>query len=63
MRILKEIGQRLIAALMIMCIFSGIVLMMCECADWKKQETVLLIGFGLFLIGTLPGIIISRREG
>lgn len=61
MRIVKEIGQKLIAALMVVCVFSGIILMMCESTDAKRQTTVTLIGFGLFILGMLPGMIIAWK--
>ena len=51
----------LFAILMMLCIMGGILLMMCECADWSKQLTSLLGGFCLFLLGTVPALIVSRR--
>ena len=62
MRVLKEIGQRIMALLMVACVFTGIILMMCECEDAKKQTVVLFVGFGLFLLGIAPGLIIGWRE-
>lgn len=40
----------------------GMVLMMCESPDMKSQIIVVLVGFGLFLIGTIPSIIKGARE-
>lgn len=48
---------------MFVCIISGIILMMCESEDWNTQRLTLFGGFSLFLVGILPGLIISLREG
>ena len=47
--------------LMMLCIMGGILLMMCESSDWNTQLTTMLCGFGLFLLGAIPGIVISAR--
>ena len=49
------------AILMMLCIVGGILLMMCENTDWDMQRASLLGGFGLFLLGAVPALIISRR--
>lgn len=54
--------ERLIAVIMMVCITSGIILMMCESDNTQMQYTSLFGGFGLFVLGTLPGVIISAIE-
>ena len=60
--IVIEVLERLIAVLMIVCVVSGIILMMCESNDTHTQYMTLFGGFGLFIMGALPGIIISAIE-
>ena len=60
---LREIAERITAVFMFVCIISGIILMMCESEDWNTQRLTLFGGFSLFLVGILPGVIISLREG
>lgn len=55
----REIGQRILAVLMMVCIFSGIILMMCESEDWVTQQRTLFGGMALFIIGAAPGLIVS----
>lgn len=62
-RKLREIAERITAVFMFVCIISGIILMMCESEDWNAQRLTLFGGFSLFLVGILPGVIISLREG
>jgi len=62
MKIFKEIVQGIVALLMIVCVFAGLFLMLCECEDMKKQVMVLFIGFGLFLLGVTPGLIVGLKE-
>lgn len=59
---LKEIGEKVFAVLMMLCIVCGIILMMCESEDWNTQRLTLFGGFALFLIGVAPGAIIAFRE-
>lgn len=59
---LREIAKRLLAVMMMLCIISGLILMMCESEDWTTQRLTLFGGFGLFLIGVAPGAIIAFRE-
>lgn len=54
--------ERLIAVIMMVCIASGIILMMCESDDTRTQIATLFGGFSLFVLGTLPGVIISAIE-
>lgn len=63
MRVIVKVWlERLLAALMMICIASGIILMMCESENAQTQYKTLFIGFGLFLIGVVPGMIIGWRE-
>lgn len=59
----REVLQKVFAGFMIVCIIAGIILMMCESEDWHTQIKTLLSGFGLFLVGAVPSVIISIREG
>lgn len=59
---IREFGQRVLAVIMMLCIITGIILMMCESEDWNTQRVTLLGGFALFLVGIAPGIIISLKE-
>ena len=59
---LREIGQKILAALMMVCIICGLLLMMCESDDWDTQRFTLFGGLGLFLLGMMPGVIISLRD-
>ena len=59
---IREFGQRVIAVIMMLCIISGIILMMCESEDWNTQRMTLIGGFCLFLIGIAPGVIVALRE-
>lgn len=54
--------ERLLAVAMMICVISGIILMLCESDDWNTQRTSLFFGFGLFILGILPGAIISWIE-
>lgn len=54
--------ERLLAVAMMICVISGIILMLCESDDWNTQRTSLFFGFGLFILGILPGAIISMIE-
>lgn len=54
--------ERLIAVIMMVCIASGIILMMCESEDARTQMATLFGGFSLFILGVLPGAIISAIE-
>lgn len=58
-RAIVTLCKGLIAVLMMFCVVSGVILMMCECPDWKTQRMTLFSGFGLFILGILPGAIIS----
>lgn len=58
----KEIGEKVIAVIMMLCIVCGIILMLCESEDMHMQIRTLFGGLCLFLIGILPGIFISARE-
>ena len=60
---LDKVLQAVFAGFLILCVFGGLVLMMCESDDWNTQRLTLLGGLALFLIGTLPGILISIRYG
>ena len=60
---IKEIGARVLSGMLLLCIACGILLMMCESEDWNTQLWTLCGGFGLFLIGAIPSIIISTRRG
>lgn len=51
--------ERLITVIMIICVMSGVILMMCESPDWETQRMTLFGGFGLFCLGVIPGVIIS----
>ena len=55
--------QAVFVGFLIICVFVGLVLMMCESADWNTQCSTLFGGLALFLIGTIPGILISVRYG
>ena len=59
---LRMIGERVVAVLMMACIICGLILMMCESDDWNTQKLTLFGGLGLFLLGVLPGIIVSLRD-
>lgn len=54
--------ERLIAVIMMVCIVSGIILMMCESEDSRTQIATLFGGFSLFVLGTLPGLLIAAIE-
>ena len=58
-RAIKAIMERLMIVFMMICVFSGIILMMCESPDWETQRMTLLGGFGLFLLGLAPAAIIA----
>ena len=58
-RAIKEVMERLMAVMMMICVISGIILMMCESPDWETQRMTLLGGFGLFLLGLAPAAIIA----
>ena len=58
---LMEIGTRVLAGLLFLCIVCGIILLMCESEDWNTQRLTLLGGFGLFMIGAIPSLIISSK--
>ena len=59
---IREFGQRVLAVIMMLCIITGIILMMCESEDWNTQKWTQLGGFGLFLIGVAPGVIVALNE-
>lgn len=59
----REIGERILAVLMAACIIFGLILMMCESADWNTQKLTLFGGAALFIIGIVPGVIISMKRG
>lgn len=59
----REIGKRALMCFFALCIICGILLMMCESEDWNTQKWTLLGGFGLFILGALPMVYISQREG
>lgn len=58
----KEIFERVIAVIMMLCIACGLILMLCESEDMHTQIRTLFGGLALFLIGILPGLFISARE-
>ena len=58
-RAIITVCERLIAVIMIVCVMSGVILMMCESPDWETQRMTLFGGFGLFCLGAIPGAIIS----
>ena len=58
----REIGERILAVLMAVCVICGLILMMCESEDWNTQRLTLFSGAALFFIGTLPGVIVSLRN-
>lgn len=58
-RAIVTLLEGLIAVVMILCVLSGIILMMCETDDPQAQYTSMIFGFGLFIMGVLPGAIIS----
>ena len=58
----REIGEKVLAVLMMLCIICGLILMMCESDDWNTQRLTLFGGLGLFMVGMAPGIIISLRD-
>lgn len=59
----REIGQKILMCFLVLCIFCGILLMMCESEDWNTQKWTLLGGFGLFLLGAIPCFAISLLGG
>lgn len=59
---IREFGQRVLAVIMMLCIITGIILMMCESDDWTTQRFTLFGGFALFLVGIAPGVIIAMNE-
>ena len=59
---IREFGQRVLAVIMMLCIITGIILMMCESDDWATQRLTLFGGFTLFLVGIAPGAIIALRD-
>ena len=61
-QMMKEIAQRIVALLMFACVMGGLILMMCECEDMKKQTMVLFGGLGLFLLGVLPRLFIAGKD-
>lgn len=56
---MRKIAEKVLAVLMMVCIFSGIILMMCESEDWVTQQRTLFGGMALFIIGVAPGLIVS----
>ena len=63
---ISKIAQTTVAALMLMCVITGIILMMCEVPATENQTAVTLMGLVLFCIGTIPGacisLLASRKE-
>ena len=59
---IKTVLKGLMALTMFICVISGVILMMCESPDWETQRMTLLSGFGLFILGVLPGAIMSAME-
>lgn len=57
----REIFEKVLGALMMICVIGGLLLMMCESADWNTQKLTLFGGAALFIIGIVPGVIIARR--
>lgn len=57
-RIVKTL-QAIAAGLMMLCIFCGILLMMCESADSHTQMGTLFGGFVLFILGAIPALLIA----
>jgi len=58
-RAIKEVMERLMVVMMMICVISGIILMMCESPDWETQRMTLFGGFGLFILGLAPAAIIA----
>lgn len=58
-RIIERILKAVVGLLMFGCVFGGIILMMCETPDWKRQVSTMALGFALFCIGIMPGAVIS----
>lgn len=59
---LSNLLQAFLAGLMLLCVFCGLILMLCESEDMHTQMHTLFGGLALFLIGVIPGIFISARE-
>lgn len=59
---LSNLLQAFLAGLMLLCVFCGLILMLCESEDMHTQIRTLFGGLCLFLIGILPGIFISAKE-
>lgn len=58
----REIAERVLAVLMMLCVIGGLILMMCESEDWNTQRLTLFGGAALFILGIVPGLIISIRN-
>lgn len=59
---IRAIGEKILGAILMLCVICGIILMMCECEDMQTQVRTLLGGLALFLIGILPGLFMSAKE-
>ena len=57
--IMKRVLETIVATIMIGCVLFGIILMMCEAADFHSQLVTMATGLVFICIGIVPGAVVS----